>query len=137
MANILVMESVDSGVDDIRPALERMGHKVGVCRSNSEAREALQSRPYDLLITGLIARLDGRPVADGGLSLIAWVRALRSPVLSQIPIIAISSANRHKSLDHLLSTAAMLGATVGLLTPLDVAELRATVNHFTSLDVDG
>ncbi|MEL6476355.1 MAG: hypothetical protein AAFR17_03435 [Pseudomonadota bacterium] len=116
--------------------LRNAGHEVVLTGSASEAREALWHWDYDLLITDIVVRRDGRPVADGGLGLISWVRhkATMTPDLRSLPIIAISGESTRRGLEFLLPTADRIGADLVLEKPLDRDEL---LKHVDALSTPG
>lgn len=66
MARVMVMDDDVNLALEIASALKGGGHEVVVAHSASEARSELWHWDFDLLITDMIVRRDGRPVPDGG-----------------------------------------------------------------------
>ncbi|MFK7941898.1 MAG: hypothetical protein AB8B85_03155 [Paracoccaceae bacterium] len=117
--------------DDIVLGLEMaeklrvVGHEVTVRRNATDARSELWHWDYDLLITDIIVRRDNRPVADGGLGLISWVRqkTMNNPGLGRLPVIAISGEQNRPGMGFLLPTANRVGADRVFEKPVAMHEL--------------
>lgn len=138
MVHVLVMEddlAVGAWIADV---LQDEGHSVDVYSSVSEARVALASERYDILITDIFIHQNGRLIPDGGISLIGWVRNPRSASgatqLRDLPIIAISGATIVPGQDFLLKVAETIGADCSMTKPISKEELCERVAAMTSFD---
>ena len=67
MARILIMEDDQDFATVLSGALEETGHSVVVSADGAAAMEELRATRYDLLITDIYVRQDGRATADGGI----------------------------------------------------------------------
>lgn len=131
MARVLLMEDDRPLALELAGALGQAGHDVVVSTSATAARNELWHWDFDVLIADLIVRKDGKPVPDGGLGLISWVRhtATVTPGLDYLPIIAISGEQTSNAMGFLLPTADRLGADMVIEKPVDLQELfRAIVS---------
>jgi DNA-binding response OmpR family regulator len=135
MARLLLME--DDVALGFRTAsdLRLAGHEVIVAYSATDAKAELLREPYDVIITDIIVRIDGRAVPDGGIALIAWVR--RTPDVRKLPIIAVSGTLRLPGMKHILHTARTIGADVGMEKPFDLCELLDEIARLVAPGHDG
>ncbi len=134
MARILLMEDDRPLGLELAGRLGNAGHEVVLSPSASYARAELWHWDFDLLIADLVVRKNGRPVADGGLGLISWVRhtATTTVGLNYLPIVAISGEQTGRAMDVLLLTADRLGADVVLEKPVDVPLLLRKIVALTA-----
>lgn len=125
MSRVLLMEDDRPLALELASALSEAGHEVVIAASASEARSELWHWDFDVLITDMIIRKNGKPVADGGLGLISWVRhtSTVTPSLAYLPIIAISGEQSGKAMGFLLPTADRIGADIVIEKPVDPQEL--------------
>ena len=130
MARILVMEDDTPLGLELLAQLRKAGHEPELTGSAAEAKEALWHWDFDLLITDMIVRKEGRAKPGGGLDLIGWVRQRRliTPILKHIPVIAVSGEARRKGMQFLLPTAERIGADIVLEKPVDVTVLLAAID---------
>jgi len=106
-----------AGGDDA--LLSRVGAQVSVFTSGEDAFAAVLERDFDLVLVHL--QLGGGGI--GGPEFVRLVRSCGHPIKSQIPIIGLANARQLQFADRLRST----GISALLTTPIDVAELSATV----------
>lgn len=97
-------------------SLEQQGHKVELAENGRAALEALQLRPFDLILLDI-----DMPVMDGFEVLEAL---LRDPKLREIPVIMTSASDE---LDRVVKCVEM-GAEDYLVKPLNPVLLRARVS---------
>lgn len=131
MANVLIME------DDLQTALRlcdtlhNHGYNTLMTRNAAEAKEALLNQQFDIVITDIFVSMHGRPVPDGGISLIGWIRAkglsARDKDFKHLPIIAISSASKNPTKSHALKVATSVGATSCVTKPFTEDEIVSEV----------
>jgi len=129
MARVVLMEDdVPLGLE-LAAGLRAGGHEVTLVHSGTEARQVLWDWDFDLLITDMIVRQGGRPVPDGGLSLIGWARQMMraDPKRKTLPIIAISGATSRQGLEFLMPTAVQVGADIVLEKPVDMEKLLRAI----------
>ena len=108
--------------------LQAEGHDVQTSASATEARAALETEKFDLLITDLMVYAGGRTVPDGGITLIHWVRSQKHALNSRnLPIITISGVTARRGLENLINVSKTLGANAGLTKPIDMDELRSRI----------
>ncbi|MEM8538908.1 MAG: hypothetical protein AAGF56_13735 [Pseudomonadota bacterium] len=133
MARILLLEDDLTQSLEIAEALRDVGHDVRACTTAGEARSEILEQEYDLLIADLIVREDGKPVPDGGLYVIGWVRrnAAVPEAVRTMPIVAISGTVNNPGMAFALTTAEQVGATVSLPKPLNMRDLVHTVGGLT------
>lgn len=131
MARILVMEDDTPLGLELLAVLRTAGHEPVLTGSAQESKDALWHWDYDLLITDMIVRQDGRAKPGGGLDLIGWVRQTRlaNPVLRHLPIIAVSGETSRRGMQFLLPTAERIGADVVLEKPVDMVVLLAEIDR--------
>ena len=134
MAKLLLMEDDTVLAFELAASLKDAGHEVVVTASANEAREKLWHWDIDLLISDIVVRQGDRPVPDGGLSLISWVRytATNTLELQHIPIIAISGEQSRPGMDFILPTAARIGADLILEKPIDISKLLQAITDLLS-----
>ncbi|WP_298837178.1 response regulator [uncultured Roseobacter sp.] len=129
MPKILIMEDDPELSYSLTQCLEDAGHWVSACRSAACARTEMEAASYDLLITDIFVRRNNRSLNDGGISLIAWVRA--RPGIQDMPIIAVSGSTRYPGMETILTTARRIGADMVLEKPLKLSELLAGIVTLT------
>ncbi|WP_341367786.1 response regulator [Yoonia sp. BS5-3] len=135
MPRILLMDDDMPLALEVAGALRKEGHEVVVTNTATDARDELWHWDFDLLITDIVVRKSGRPVADGGFGLISWVRQqqIATPELTHLPIIAISGAASHPALQFILPTADRIGADVVLEKPFDMVQIIAEIDRLCSV----
>jgi len=113
--------------------LTNAGYDIVLSASATQAKSKLRLWDFDVLLTDLVVRKDGRPGPDGGLGLIGWVRHMESsnPGLPFIPIIAMSGEQTSGVRDILLPTANRIGANLVLEKPVDLPELLSVIETLT------
>lgn len=128
MARILLMDDdIQLGLE-LSGALQRAGHDVTLATSATEARETLWHWDFDVLITDMVVRKDGKPVADGGLGLISWARhTAMTNNLPQLLIIAITGEVSQDWMKFLLPTAERVGADLLVEKPVKVDDLLKAI----------
>lgn len=133
MSRLLLMEDDLPLALEMASALRDAGHDVSISGNATDARAELWHWDYDLLITDIIVRRDGRPVPDGGLGLIGWVRhtAISTPALSYLPVIAVSAEQGRRGMGFILPTADRIGADRVFEKPVDMAELLEAIDMLT------
>ncbi len=130
MARILLMEDDLALSYQLSQNLKEAGHHVQTCSTASAAQEELWRAEFDLLITDVIVKVDGRSVPDGGIGLISWVR--RTEKCRTIPIIAITGTAKFPGMEHILSTTRQVGADVGIEKPINVDHILEEIDFLTS-----
>ncbi|MEM7525532.1 MAG: response regulator [Pseudomonadota bacterium] len=131
MASLLLMEDdVVLGME-MAEKLRLAGHEVTICHTAAEAKEELWRWDYDVLITDIIVRRDNRPVPDGGLGLISWVRhkGSNTPNLKRLPVIAITGEQNRPGMGFLLPVADRIGADLVLEKPIDMSKLLREITR--------
>lgn len=133
MSRILIMEDDIPLALELATKLEVAGHDVTVAHNATSARDELWHWDFDLLITDIIVRRDGRIVPDGGLGLISWVRhtATTTRNIAYLPVIAVSGAHLTRGMEFLLPTANRIGADSVLEKPLNMPTLLAEIKRLT------
>ena len=131
MTRVLLLEDDFSISFNIMTLLNEHGLDVDVRNSSAAAIECLKTETYDLVIVDIIILRDNRPVPDGGVILISWLRSLtqKDLTLRSIPILCISGATRQPGMSHLLDMAQNLGADDALAKPFNDIELIAAVDR--------
>lgn len=132
MAKILVLEDDPDFGALLFASLEDAGHHVTLVTSGTEAEEAFHQDPADLVVTDLIIRQDGRPVADGGLLLIHRIRDIAENLRKSVPIVAISGVVRRQGMTHALNTAQHVGADEVLAKPFPPEDLLWVIDRLLS-----
>ncbi|MEM0987400.1 MAG: response regulator [Pseudomonadota bacterium] len=133
MAHILIMEDDVDQAYELSNILTEAGHDV-IWRSNAaDARAALETERFDLLIADIYVHRRGQPLPDGGISLIGWMRnAIADPVrawMAEVPVIAISGAVNLRGNEYILNIARSIGATATMAKPIVTEELCALVSE--------
>lgn len=139
MSRVLLMEDDVELAMELATELQDIGHDVALARSGSEARAELWHWDFDLLITDIIVRRGGRPVPDGGLGLISWVRhtTISTPGLKYLPIIAISAEQTRAGMGFILPTADRVGADRVFEKPVSIDALQEAIEMLTQTDPSG
>ncbi|MEO0912366.1 MAG: hypothetical protein AAFY59_05170 [Pseudomonadota bacterium] len=139
MARLLLMEDETPFGLELASALRGAGHDVVLIRTASDARQELWHWDFDLLITDMVVRRNGRPVPDGGLGLISWVRqtSMATPGLKRLPIIAMSGEQSRRGMDFLLPTADRIGADLVLEKPFEMDVLLEAITSLVTEDLGG
>ncbi|MEM9341799.1 MAG: response regulator [Pseudomonadota bacterium] len=134
LSRVLIMDDDTPQAMELGAQLRECGHEVVLAYSTEQARDALWHWDFDVLITDIVVRRDGRPVSDSGLSLISWVRqqTMITPGLRKLPIVAISGSQAELGMDFLLPTANRIGADVVLEKPLDIKHLDGVVQKLSA-----
>ena len=137
MAKILIMEDDEAQAYAWTEALKAIGHEV-VCRGNgTSAYDELLGQRYDLLITDILVKQDGRFVSDGGVLLISRLRLdrhdLQYPWLKDLPILAISGGISVPGGYDPLAIAGTVGADAMLKKPVPLEVLTMTVNRLLEM----
>jgi len=116
VADILIVEDEVAHAEAIEEGLARLGHRCVVVNDGKAAVAAIQSRPFDIIVTDLVlgGEIDGLGVLD------AAVRS--APAAKVILITAHSSVQTCR-------TALQKGAFDYIEKPLDLDELRAVVSR--------
>ncbi|MBW4708111.1 hypothetical protein KX928_09960 [Roseobacter sp. YSTF-M11] len=110
--------------------LRKAGHQVQAKASASQAIIELREVSYDVLITDIIVKEQGRAIPDGGIGLISWVRHHHG--FSRMPIIAISGTTRYPGMETILSTAKNIGADIGFEKPVVLSEILKAIDCLTA-----
>lgn len=134
MARILLMEDNRTLSLELAAELQGAGHEVVVTASATEAKDALWHWDFDVLLADMVIRRQGKPVADGGLGLISWVRhtTTTTPGLNHLPIIAMSGEQSGTGMGFLLPTAERLGAEMVFEKPIDMPSLLRAIVALSS-----
>ena len=114
---VLVVDDEEDARNLLRQLLEECGAEVLAAAGVDEALAMLQSARPDLLVSDI-----GMPGADG-YQLLERVRALRDPVLANLPAIALTAFARSEDRTHALRS----GFVLHLSKPVESAELVASV----------
>ncbi|MDB5296000.1 MAG: Response regulator of zinc sigma-54-dependent two-component system [Phycisphaerales bacterium] len=115
-SNILVVDDERDHAEVMCEALQRQGHKCDVVYSLGEARQKLDRRRYDLVVTDLM--MEGR---KDGLDVLA-AAAKQTPAPPVILVTAHGAVRTYKE-------AMGLGAFDFIEKPLDLDDFRAQVNR--------
>ncbi|MEJ6388791.1 response regulator [Gymnodinialimonas ulvae] len=130
MARLLVMEDDALQRAQMVEMLEEGGHDVVACYTASEALMRATQEPFDLIVTDIIVKLDGRATPDGGISLIGYLR--RMPMTSatkrSVPILAVSGTFKNPGMETILTTAVQVGATAQMQKPVRAGELLSKID---------
>ena len=133
MAKLLIMEDDEAQAYAWSEALTDAGHEVESCSNGTAAYEAMLHKRYDLLITDILVKQDGRFVSDGGVLLISRLRLDRSnseyPWLKELPILAISGGISVPGGYDPLAIAGTVGADAMLKKPVPLEALIMMVNR--------
>jgi DNA-binding response OmpR family regulator len=132
LADILLMEDDELLTVVFQELLAAEGHEVTGCTTATEAREEISNGKFDLLITDIVVVKNQKPIPDGGISLINWLRgpfsSEREGWMRRMPIIAISGAIHNQGMSDILRLSEDLGADVTLGKPADTKELLDTID---------
>ncbi|MFK7765084.1 MAG: response regulator [Roseobacter sp.] len=134
MAKLLIMEDDVILGFRLTEKLEEAGHEVDVCKTASAGIELLWQTTYDVLVSDIIVRENGKSIPDGGFKLIGWAR--NNPKTCKIPIIAVTGTQKMPGMGHMLSTAEQIGANACLEKPFNVAELLDLVDRLMALTAE-
>lgn len=113
--NVLIVDDQDAIRDVLRMRLEQSGHSVCEAANGVEALRALQTIPFDLIITDILM-----PEMDG----LEAIRRIRREQ-PQVPIIAISAPSNQLYLE----SAAGLGANRVFTKPFELAAVALAVDE--------
>lgn len=129
MAKLLMMEDDVVFSFRLKNMLKSAGHQVEVRSSATDAIEELLHESYDVLISDVIIREDGKPVPDGGIKLVSWVR--NHEEMKTLPIIVITGSHKYQGMQHILTTARQIGANAGLEKPFDDDEILSLISRLS------
>jgi DNA-binding NtrC family response regulator len=115
-ATILVVDDEREHAQVMCEALERQGHKCDVTYNLPEARQRLDRRRYDVVVTDLM--MDGR---KDGLEVLAAAKRQQPPP----PVILVTAHGAVRTYKEAMG----LGAFDFIEKPLDLGDLRAQVNR--------
>lgn len=118
MALLLVVDDEPNIRDSVARYLRGLGHEVLVAESGQAALEVFRAGAADLVVTDI-----NMPGGDG-IEVIVKLREMGS----HVPVVAMSGGGRFDK-EHLLEDAELLGATVTLEKPFDLAALRAAIQE--------
>jgi DNA-binding response OmpR family regulator len=131
MAKLLVMEDDLVLGYELERKLVRAGHEVEVRRSASDAMVELLSTPYDLLITDVVVWEQGKPVPDGGITLMGRIR--QTSEIKTLPVIAMTGAHVSPGMQDVLATMELVGANASLEKPFDIHDLLSHIERLIEL----
>ncbi len=131
MARLLLMEDDALQRAQIVEMLEQAGYDVVACHTASEALVRATQEPFDLIITDIIVKMDGRFAPDGGISLIGHLRRmpLNSATKRTVPILAVSGTFKNPGMETILTTAVQVGATAQMPKPLHKGALLSMLDR--------
>lgn len=137
MAKLLIMEDDEAQALAWTEALVDVGHEVSSCGSGAEAYDAIREQPFDMLITDVLVKQDGRFVSDGGVLLISRIRLDRHdpdrPWLKSLPVLAISGGISVPGGFDPLRIAGSVGADALLKKPVPIETLLDIVSQLLTL----
>lgn len=127
--SILIMDDDFELSVQMARALRASEFDVDAVATAQAAKDALRAKTYAAVISDIIVKVDGAPVADGGISLINWIKssAQNHPEIARIPVLAITGAQWHPGMEHILATAKQLGADATLEKPFGMGDLVRAV----------
>ncbi len=130
MAKILVMEDDALQRAQMVRVLEEQDHDVFAVPTASEALILASTEAFDLVITDIIVRIEGRTSPDGGISLIGRLRRvdLHNATPRTVPILAVTGTYKNPGMENILMTARHIGATEEMRKPIREEGLLAIVN---------
>ncbi len=137
MASVLILEDEEEFGTLLLQSLEAMGHSVVIRQNATDAIAAYKEGEFDLVVADLIVKVGGRPVPDGGLTLIPSLRRLARRAGRYLPIIAISGVTQYPGLSSALDVARTVGADASLEKPFDPADLLALIDDLLTRKVFG
>lgn len=118
MATILIADDSPTVIEQLRQALEPLGHEILVALDGEQARSQISASSPDLLILDVIM-----PKMNG----FQLCRAIRAdPALKKLPIIVVTAMDRESDRYWGLKQ----GADEFLVKPIDVEELRKKVRSY-------
>lgn len=127
MASILILEDNFVLATEWSLALEELGHTVTIAPTASDALTVAYQHPFDAIITDIFIEVDGRLIADGGISFIVKMRNSRDlhslNWRLNVPIVAVSGAIGINHRVDPLTIAKNLGANFTLRKPFQLNEL--------------
>ena len=136
MARILLLEDDAGFAEVVQMGLTDAGHDLTVAKTGSEAVAHLMASEFDVLITDIFVKSNGRPVPDGGLLLIGRVRnAIFGSELwnaRDIPIISVSGAAKLSGIQDVLGMSLSVGANVALAKPFSQNKLLDAIDTLLS-----
>ncbi|PTX54797.1 response regulator receiver domain-containing protein [Litoreibacter ponti] len=132
MAAILLMEDETDQSLLFSTAMENMGHDVACATTGMEALELLKLRHFDLLVTDIFVRQDGKLINDGGLALISRVRNQmingEHAHLRDLPVLVISGGIQMPGQANLFRISSSVGANAALGKPVEFDHLEAVID---------
>lgn len=135
MASVLILEDEEDFGALLRQSLEATGHSVVIRHNATAAIAAYKEADFDIVVADLIVKVGGRPVPDGGLTLIPSLRRLARGTGRRLPIIAISGVTQYPGLSSALEVARTVGADASLEKPFDPADLIALIEDLLNRKV--
>ncbi len=135
MANVLILEDDEEFGSLLVQSLETAGHTSVLHRNATAAIAAYKEGDFDLVVADLIVKIEGRPVPDGGLTLIPSLKRLARRAGRPLPIIAISGVTQYPGLSSALSVARTVGADVSLEKPFEPAQLLDLIDDLLNRKV--
>ncbi|MFT3787872.1 MAG: sigma-54 dependent transcriptional regulator [Tepidisphaeraceae bacterium] len=114
--SVLVVDDETDHAEVMSEALARLGYKTEVAHSLAEARQRLDKRKFDVIVTDLI--MDGR---RDGMALLEQAKQLEPPP----PVLMVTAVNDVPTSKEALKH----GAYDYIVKPLDLDEFRAQVNR--------
>ena len=140
MARILLLEDDHAQATLLTEVLALHDHQVLPCDTLASALEALSTQAFDLVITDLLIKENGRYSANGGLVLINRLRIPKQLAAPNwpidIPIVAISGGFGAPHLEAILQSSVTLGANLCLAKPLDLRRLPEIIDSLLSHPVE-
>lgn len=140
MAIILIMEDDMDQAKAWANVLRTENHEVMLASSAEEARRQVSQKDCDLVIVDMYIKQGNTYTPDGGLRLISFLRAPRSPSAHisarlDIPILAVSGGTHINGGHDPLRLARDQGADMWLRKPIDRDGLVDAVNRLLDEDV--
>ncbi|MGZ2259956.1 response regulator transcription factor [Roseobacter sp. A03A-229] len=129
MAKILVLEDDTEFADLLVVSLEGDNHSVEVCNTTADALNALKTARFDLIVSDVFIRADGKLSEKGGISLVSRVKQT-SP--NPIPVIAISGSFDDGQGKIFKSSLKTVGADAVLAKPFHPEQLLDLVFELTN-----
>jgi CheY-like chemotaxis protein len=130
MKTVLILEDDVALADDWRITLEARGYAVVHAQSASEAITITQRIAVDLIIADIFIEAQGKPAADGGISLLGLVRVAQLEGQAALPVVAVTGAPLSGPYaTDVLEIARSLGAARSLQKPVTAPEIVACVRE--------
>jgi CheY-like chemotaxis protein len=130
MKTVLILEDDLALADDWRVALEAEGYAVVHAQSASEAIAMTQRIALDLVITDIFIEAQGKPEADGGISLLGLMRVAQIEGQAALPVVAVTGAPRTGPYaTDVLEIARTMGAVRALHKPVTADEIAECVRE--------